>query len=318
VLTLIHQAAARLARPAVALLFAGLLPAWAHAAWPSQPITLVVGFPPGGSNDLIARIIAPRLGEELGVPVVVQNKPGANAAIGTAYTVNAKPDGYTITLGSTSVFSISPYTVPKLPYRPLTDLTAITTVAASTAVLAVNPGVPARTLDDLVALARTRPVTLASAGAGGISHLNIELLKAQTKANFMHVPYKGSSPATADVVGGQVDGIIMDYSALAGMIGQGRLHALVASKPVGAITQSDMVIAAWYAVMAPAATPRDIVDRLHGALLKVAADPGVRASLAKLDIDPMTQDSPEAAQAFIQADSERWSGVVKSAGLRFE
>ncbi|RYZ00452.1 MAG: tripartite tricarboxylate transporter substrate binding protein, partial [Comamonadaceae bacterium] len=143
--------------------------------FPSQPVHLVVGFPPGGSNDMVARIIAPKLAEILGVNVVVENRAGANATIGTDYTARAKPDGYTLTLGSASPLAISPFTYASLPYDPLKDLAGITTVASTPELIAIHPGVPARTLPELVALARTRDVTIASSGNGGLPHLGIEL-----------------------------------------------------------------------------------------------------------------------------------------------
>ncbi len=306
-----------MAQAAVAFVFAAAaLPAGAQGKFPSEAVNLVVGFPPGGSNDLIARIIAPRLSKVLGVPVVVLNKPGAAAAIGTAYTANAKPDGYTITLGSTSALSISP-TVTKLAFK-LSDLAAITTVALSTSVLAVNPAVPAKTLPELIALAKNKEVTLASAGTGGLSHLNIELLKLETKGKFLHVPYKGASPAMTDVVGGRVDGIIMDRAPLAEMIQAGRLRVLTGSKPLGEIASSDMIIAPWYAVMAPARTPKEVIKILHAAFVKAVNDPEVKESFAKIDMDVMTQATPEEAAAFIDADSARWAKVVQEAHISLQ
>lgn len=289
----------------------------AAQAFPAGPISLVVGFPPGGSNDVIARALAPKLAEILGVPVVVDNKPGASGAIGTAYTVNARPDGHTITLGSTSVLSIGPHTNPKLPYQ-LTDLTTVTTVAASASIIAVNPAVPAKTMQELIALARTRQISLASAGAGGISHLNIEFLKVETGGKFLHVAYKGAAPGITDVVGGQVDGIVMDYSALAGMIGQGRMRAIAGSKKVGEIEVSSMVISPWYGVMAPARTPRSTIRTLHAAFARALADPEVRAKLEKLSIEPFVLPTPEEADAYIRADSARWGTVVRSSGIKFD
>lgn len=311
----------RQSRSLVASAFACLLSlvafaASAQVACPSG-VTIVVGFTPGGSNDVIARTLAPKLSEVLGVPVIVDNKPGASGAIGTAYVVNSKPDGCTITLGSTSVLSIGPHTNPHLPYQ-LSDLTAVATVASSASVVAVNPNVPAKTMAELIALAKSRQVSLASAGAGGISHLNIELLKTDTGANFLHVPYKGAAPGVNDVVGGQVDGIIMDYSALQSMINQNRLRAVAGSKKIGPIDSSDMVIAAWYGVMAPAKTPRSTINALHAAFTKVLADPAVKASLDKLSIEPFVQPTPEEADAYIRADSARWGALVKSSGIKFD
>ncbi|MFO1313621.1 MAG: tripartite tricarboxylate transporter substrate binding protein [Burkholderiales bacterium] len=301
---------------ACALLLAATV-AGAQAGFPNRPITLVVGFTPGGSNDLIARAVAPKLSEILGVPVVVENKPGASGTIGTAFTANSKPDGHTITLGSTSVLSIAPHTVANIPYKE-SDLTAVSTVAASASVIAVNPNVPAKSMNELIALAKTKPVSLASAGAGGISHLNIEFIKAETGGNFLHVAYKGAAPGVTDVVGGHVDGIVMDYSALAEMIKQGRMRAVAASKPIEGIPASPMVISPWYGVMAPAQTPKSTLATLHAAFTKALNDPDVRAKLEKMGIEPFVLATPEEAEAYMRADSARWAKVVKESGIKFE
>lgn len=291
--------------------------ALAQDSFPTGQVTLVVGFTPGGSNDVIARALAPKLSEILAVPVIVENKPGASGAVGSAFTVNAKPDGHTITLGSTSVFSIGPIANPSLPFKP-SDLQAVTMVAASIAVIAVNPAVPAKTLPELAELARKRRVTLASAGVGGISHLNIESLGLDLGTPFLHVPYRGAAPGITDVVGGQVDGIIMDYSALQAMISQGRLRAIAASKPVDGIEGSNMVIAPWYAVMTSAKVPRGAVRTLHSAFSRALADPDVKARLGRLGIEPFVLPSPEEADRFIRSDSARWAQVVKTSGLKFD
>jgi hypothetical protein len=180
---------------AVALALTGALGvATAHAQdpYPNRPINLVVGFPPGGSNDIVARILAPKLGEILGTAVVVVNKPGSNALIGTDFVARAAPDGYTLTLASASPLAISPHTYAKIPFDPVKDLTGITTVAATPELVAVHPSVHVKTLAELVALSKTRQVTLASSGNGGLPHLAIELLHSVSKGNFLHVPYKGA------------------------------------------------------------------------------------------------------------------------------
>lgn len=310
-------AMSRTLRNALASAFAAVSLGAAAQAFPTGPITMVVGFTPGGSNDVIARTIAPKLSEALGVTVLVENKPGASGAVGTAYTVNAKPDGHTITLGSTSVLSIGPIASTVLPYK-LTDLQAVTTVAASASIIAVNPSVPAKTMPELIALSKQRQVSLASAGAGGLSHLNIEFLRVETGGNFLHVPYKGAAPGITDVVGGQVDGIVMDYSALQGMLNQGRLRAIASSKPVDKIDTSPMVISPWYGVMTSAKVPKSTVKTLHAAFAKALTDPEVVAKLEKMGIQPFVLSTPEEADAYIRADSAHWAQVVKAAGVKFE
>lgn len=314
-----------------AMLVAGLAlmtaSASALAKYPSQPVTLVVGFPPGGSNDIVARIIAPKFSDILGVPVVVENKAGANATIGTEYTVRAKPDGYTITLGSASPLAISPHTYKDLPYNPLTDLRAITTVAQTPELLAINPNVKAQSLTDLVKLSKTRDVTVASAGAGGLPHLAIELLKLESGGRIVHVPYKGAAPATTDAVGGHVDGIIVDVPALYAQVTAGKLRPLAVTHDKRSSVLPDVPTSVeqglpnllafnWFAVMAPAKTPDDVVNTLYQALVKAANDPEVVKQLGKLGIEPYTQDSPAAAADFMKSETERWGKVAKAADVK--
>lgn len=302
-------------------------PAQAADTYPSKPVHLVVGFPPGGSNDIVARLLAPKLGEVLGVSVIVDNRPGANATIGTEYTVRAAPDGYTITLGSASPLAISPHTYPNLPYNPLKDLAAITTVAATPELLAINPSVPAKTLGELVALSKTRDITLASAGNGGLPHLAIELLKSESKGRIVHVPYKGAGPGITDAVGGHVDGIIVDLPALYSMVTEGKLRpiavtdthraSVVPNIPTSVEGGLPSVIAFnWFAVMAPAGTPKPIIDTLYAALVKTVSAPEVKASLAKLGIEPFTQASPEASAAFMKSEDARWGKIAQQSGAK--
>jgi tripartite-type tricarboxylate transporter receptor subunit TctC len=309
------------------LLVSSALPGIAEAKYPSSPINLIVGFPPGGSNDIVARILAPKLSEVLGVGVVVDNRSGANATIGTDYTVRAKPNGYTITLGSASPIAVSPTTFANLPYDPMTDLTAVTTVAMSPALIAVNPNVPAKTLQELVALAKTRDVTMASSGVGGLAHLSIELLKLQSGGRFIHVPYKGAGPAINDVMGDHVDGIIMDLPALAPLVAHGQLRALaLAADPATKRKPGDAPLASsivpglvsvnWFIVMAPAKTPAAIVQTLHDALIATVNDPKVQAQLLKLGYEPMTQSSPAVSQAFVKSETLRWRKVATAAGIK--
>ncbi|SPC12285.1 Bug family tripartite tricarboxylate transporter substrate binding protein [Cupriavidus oxalaticus] len=310
---------------AAMLLATWIAPTQAAEPYPSKPIHLVVGFPPGGSNDIVARILAPKLGELLGVSVVVDNRPGANATIGTEYTVRAAPDGYTITLGSASPLAISPHTYPKLPYDPLKDLAGITTVAATPELLAVNPNVPAKTLPELVALSKKRDVRLASAGNGGLPHLAIELLKSESNGRIVHVPYKGAGPGMTDAVGGHVDGIIVDLPALYTLVNDGKLRPIAVTNTHRAQVMPDVPTSGegglpsvlafnWFAVMAPARTPKPIIDKLHAALVKTVDSPDVKAKLAKLGIEPFTQPSPEAFTDFMKSESVRWGKVARQSG----
>ncbi|MBO1114638.1 Bug family tripartite tricarboxylate transporter substrate binding protein [Bordetella petrii] len=302
-------------------------PAAAADPYPSKPITMVVGFPPGGSNDIVARIIAPKLGELLGVSVVVENKPGANATIGTEYVARAKPDGYTITLGSVSPLLLSYYAYPNLPYDPYKDLSGITTVASTPELLAINPGVPAKNLAELVALSKKQDITLASAGNGGLPHLAIELFKAESKGRIVHVPYKGAGPGMVDAVGGHVNGIIVDLPALHKLVMDGRLRPIAVTDTKRSPVMPDVpttvesglpsVIAFnWFAVMGPKGLPMDVREKLHAALVKTVNDADTKSKLEKLGIGPFTQKSPEAFDAFMKKEGERWSKLIKDAGVK--
>jgi len=304
------------------------IPAIAAAdTYPSRPIAMVVGFPPGGSNDIVARIIAPELEKALGVPVVVENKPGANATIGTEYVARSKPDGYTITLGSVSPLLLSYYAYPNLPYDPFVDLTGVTTVASTPELLAINPDVPAKNLAELVALSKKQDVTLASAGAGGLPHLAIELLKKESKGRIVHIPYKGASPGMTDAVGGHVSGIIVDLPALQKLVVSGRLRPIAVTDTKRSPAMPDVpttvesglpsVIAFnWFAIMGPKGMPMEIREKLHQALLKVMNSPETKDKLEKLGIGPFTQESPVAFDAFMKAEGERWSKLIEDAGVK--
>lgn len=308
---------------------AGLCGATAAQAqdYPNRPITLVVGFPPGGSNDIVARILAPKLGELLGAPVVVVNKPGSNALIGTDFVARAAPDGYTLTLASASPLVISPNTYSKMPFDPIKDLTGITAVAATPELVAVHPSVPARTLAELVALSKTREVTLSSSGNGGLPHLAIELLRTATQGRFLHVPYKGAGPAVTDTAGGHVNGVIMDLPALQAMVKDGRLRPLAITNkersPVLPQTQTTVeqglptVLAFnWFAVLGPAGLPRPVVDKLHKALVTAVQSAPVREAMVKVGVEPMTHDSPEAFATFMRDELQRWGKVARDSGAR--
>ncbi|VWX61214.1 conserved exported hypothetical protein [Burkholderiales bacterium 8X] len=295
--------------------------------YPSRPINLVVGFPPGGSNDIVARILAPRLGEALGVPVVVVNKPGSNALIGTEFVARAAPDGYTLTLGSASPLVISPATYAKMPFDALNDLVGITTVASTPELVAVHPSVQVKTMQELIALSKTREVTLSSSGNGGLPHLAIELLRTATQGKFLHVPYKGAGPAVTDTVGGHVDGVIMDFPALQAMVADGKLRPIAITNTSRApslpatptsVEQGVPTLLAfnWFAVMAPAKTPRPIIDKLHAALVKVAQSPEVKESMLKVGVEPLTHPTPEAFAAFMREETARWGQVAKASGAK--
>ena len=297
--------------------------------YPSKPIRLIVGFPPGGSNDIIARYIAPKLGEALGAQVVVENRPGANATIATEFVARAAPDGYTLTLASASPLAISPHTYTKIGYDTLRDFAGITTVAMTPELVAVHPALPVRSLQELIALARAQPgkLNFASAGNGGLPHLAIELFKSLAKVNVQHVPYKGASPAAVDVIGGHIEGMIMDFPAIYTHVKQGKMRGLALAAEKRTALMPEIPTAAeqglpgllavnWFAVMAPAKTPRAVQDKLHATLVRVASAADMKERFNAIGIESMTSPSPEAFAKFLQSELVRWEKVAKASGAR--
>lgn len=300
----------------------------AHAQdFPNKPIKVIVGFPPGGSNDIVARIVSPKVSEILGQPVVVENKPGANATIGSDYVAKSNPDGYTLLIASASPVVIAPHTFAKIPYDTLKEFQGITTIGITPEALAVHPSVPARNIKELVELSRTRQVTLSSSGSGGLPHLAIELLKSVTKGNILHVPYKGAAPAITDTIAGHVNGIVMDLPPLYAQIRDGKLKplAITADKRAALLPDvptsveqgfPDFIAVNWVGVFAPSKTPKAVVEKLHAAFVKATQDPAVQAQLNKNAVAPSTMASPADMQKFLTADFERWGKIAKESGAR--
>jgi tripartite-type tricarboxylate transporter receptor subunit TctC len=294
--------------------------------YPNRPIKFIVGFPPGGSNDIVARIIAPKLSEALGQPVVVENKPGANATIGTEFVAKSQPDGYTLLVASASPLVLAPNT-GKTPYDTLKEFAGITMVGVTPEAIAVHPSVPAKTLKELVEIAKTRDVTLSSSGAGGMPHLAIETFKAASRGRIVHVPYKGAGPAITDTVGGHVNGVVMDLPPLLNQIKEGRLRVLGITSDQRASALPDVpttveqgyptfIAVNWLAVLAPSATPKPVIDKLHAALVKIVADPAVRESLLKVAVEPSSSKSPADFQKFLQSEFDKWGKVARDAGVK--
>ena len=297
--------------------------------YPTRPIRLIIGFPPGGSNDVVARLVAPRLGELLGAQVVVENRPGANATIATENVAKAPPDGYTIMLGSSSPLAISPFTYSKLGYDTLRDFVGIAQIALTPELGAVHPSLPARSLKELVALARSQPgkLNFASSGNGGMPHLALELFKSLARIDVQHVPYKGAGPAAVDLVGGHVEGMIIDFPALYPHVKAGKLRAifLAAEKRIDLLPDvptsaeagyPDLIAVNWFAIVAPVKTPRAVVDRLHGAFSKTMATPEVKERLLAQGVETSMSPSPEAFAKFLRGELAKWSKVAKESGAR--
>ncbi|MBY4948030.1 tripartite tricarboxylate transporter substrate binding protein [Cupriavidus respiraculi] len=299
-------------------------------AYPSKPIRLIVPFAPGGVSDTSARVVADKLGQRLGQQVVVENKPGASGNIGTAMVAQAAPDGYTLVLGFDGTMVINPHVYAKVPFDPIKDFVPIGKIGDAALILIAHPSVPAKNLQELVAYSRSREggLSYGSAGTGSTPHLAGELLKARTGLNMVHVPYKGGGQAMGDLVGGTLP---LLYTAVAGaqqyvkggkataiaVSGASRVPALPDVPTIAESGVPGLVSESWVGLLAPANTPKEIVDKLSGELNAVVNLPDTRERLATLGIVPVGNSS-EAFGKQIQADLKKYSEVVKTAKIRVE
>lgn len=294
--------------------------------YPSRPIRVVVGFAAGGATDVIARILAGKMSEILGVPMPIENRAGANAAIAMRHVAQSEPDGYTVAVAGTSAMAINPHTQAALGYDPLKDFVGVSTITSSSLVFAVHPSVQANSLKELVDVAKTSGnFSMASSGAGGIAHLAIVMFSNVAKVPVVHVPYTGGAPAATDVVAGHVPSIVMDYTPLKAFIDQGKMRAVAVagetrSSLLPAIPSSteqgfpDLIANNWYALVAPARTPQPIIDKLHAALVQASQSEEVKGKLAQIGSEVRTMKSPADFPAFLKTDLDRWGGVSKAAG----
>jgi tripartite-type tricarboxylate transporter receptor subunit TctC len=298
--------------------------------YPAKPIRIVVPFSAGGPTDITVRQVAPRLTELLGQPIVVDNRAGATGIIGAEMVAKSPPDGYTLLMGTASVVAINMVTHAKLPYDTLRDFQALTPIMTTTTILVVHPSVPVKSLKELVAIAKSRPgeVTLGSAGTGGTLHLPIEMLMKSAAIKVTHVPYKGAAPAVVDVVGGQLTGMFVDLPVISPYIKSGRVRPLAVASPKRSqyfpdvptakeAGYSDVELQNYYALFLPAKTPRDVVAKLHDAVVKSVNTPAVRDKLIEAGSDPLTM-TPEEFTKFLRADIEKWGRVVKAAGVKMD
>lgn len=313
---------------AAILLMLGVSQGWAAEAYPGKPIRLVVGFAPGGANDLVARAVATRLGPRLGQQVVVENRSGAGGNIATELVAHAAPDGYTMLLASVASFAMSPGLLGKVPFDPINDFAPITRAALVTSLLSVHPSMPAKSLKEYVALARAQPGKLnyATPGVGSIAHLSAELFWHTAKVRLNHVPYKGGNPAAVDVVAGHVESIFSLISTQTPHVRSGRLHALAVSsaKRSAALPQVPTIgesgyrgfeASGWLGLVFPAKTPPAIVERIQRETVAVLNLREVQAQLEDLGLDAEPSTSAEFL-ALIKADHARWGKLIREAGLK--
>jgi tripartite-type tricarboxylate transporter receptor subunit TctC len=298
--------------------------------YPDRPVRIVVGYPPGGGTDLAARLIQQPLSTRWNQPVVIDNRPGANAVIATEAVAKAKPDGYTLLMAYATEVSLNPLTMKKLPYDPVKDFAPVVQVASAPLVLAVNPALPAKDVKELVALAKAKPGTLSfsSSGPGSVHHFAGELFKLQTGTDLLHVPYKGSGPATADAVSGQVQVTYASVASVLRFVQAGRLRALgVTSRArtsqmpdVPTLVEAgltDFELTSWYGLLAPAGTPPEVIAKLHADVSAVVTGPDLQKSFAAQGLDP-AGGSPQAFAAFIRSEAAKFARIAKAGNIQPE
>jgi tripartite-type tricarboxylate transporter receptor subunit TctC len=317
----------RLLTGLAALLAGACGPARAAPDYPTRPVRLVVPFTPGGSTDILGRSIAQRLQEALGQPFVVENRPGAGGSIGATEVARAAPDGHTLLMGHIGTLAINPSLYPKLAYDPLTSFAPVALVARVPNVLVVHPAVPARNVQELVALARARPGSLryASGGNGSAAHIAMEYFKLRTRTDIGHIPYRGTAPAVTDVMGGQVEIIMTGVPAVMQQVKAGRLRALAVSslKPVDGMPDLPTIAASgvpdfeaiqWYGVVAPARTPAAVIALLNAEINRALDAPALKARLDAEGAEA-APGTPGAFGALIAAEIARWKPVIEQAHM---
>ena len=308
------------------LAFAVLLPALAVAeSWPSRPVKFIVPFPPGGTADLLGRLAAKEMQSTLGQAVVVENRPGAGGVIGSESVAKSAPDGYTLVLSNVASHAIGASVYAKLPYDPLKDFTHIGLIAGVPSGIAVAANGPYRSLAQLLEKAGTAPgaVKFGSNGNGTSSHAKLEILNRAAKVNITHVPYKGSAPATQDVLAGQVDGLIAAVPdvgnnplvRLLAITTQSRVSRWPEVPSVGELGIEPLVATNWFGISGPAGIPADVVEKLNAALVAALNSPELAERLGSLGADP-NRLTPAEYTAMVARDIDRWAEVVKAAGIR--
>ena len=315
---------------AVAVAALGSTSLWAaeSGAYPTKPIRMLVGFAPGGGTDTTARALTPKLADRLGQQVIVDNRPGAAGNIATDITTKAPADGYTILMGTIAALAINPTLYGNLPFDPLRDLVPVTRAVDSTNLLVVHPTVQAKSVKELVALAKKQSLNGGSSGVGGAGHLALELFNVMAGTKITHVPYKGGGPAMVDLLGGQINLIFATAASAVGHVKSGKIRALAVTtaKRSQLVPELPTVAEAglpgfeannWYGVVVPAKTPRPIVDRLNREFTAVLNMPDIKEVLFKQGLDA-APSTPEAFGAYIKSETVKWAKVIKAAGAKAE
>ncbi len=304
--------------------------ALALADYPDHPVKIVVPTTAGDGSDLLARALAKALGDSMGQPFVVDNKPGAGASIGANFVAKSAPDGYTIFLGNGSSHGVTPGLYPKLPYDSIKDFSPIGLIATAPNVLVVNANSGIDSYADFLKMAKANPgkITVASAGSGSLSHLSTELLKSSAGIDLLHVPYKGAAPGLTDVMAGQVTGMIINIPTVLPFVKSGKLKPLVVTSAkrspefpnVPTVAESGVPgyeTVAWFGLLAPAGTPADVIAKLNSQMVKALQTPEIKESLARLGAE-LSGMGPVDFGNYIKSEIAKYSAVIKSAGIKLE
>ena len=321
----------RLAAALVVIASASMLAAFAaSAAYPERPIRLMIGQAPGGATDIVVRTFAARLSQALGQTIVVDNRPGAGGTLGAALAAKAPTDGYTLLVGTNGPIAIAPHVMRELSYSPLKDFAPVGLFSEVSFMLVVNPSVKAASIEELIKLARAHPgkLNFASSGQAGTPHLCGELFKLLAGVDIVHVPYRGGAPAQTDLVAGRVQMYCAGFPGLAPHIKAGRVRALAMAAPERAKVLPQVPtgaeaglpgfeVSAWNGILAPAQTPKAVIERLHEAMVAVTRQPGYEAELEARGVEPKLL-GPAQFRDYIQRESERWGKVVKAGRITAE
>jgi tripartite-type tricarboxylate transporter receptor subunit TctC len=305
-------------------------PGEAARSYPNRPVRLIAPFVPGGPTDIVARLVAQKMGENLKQTFVVDNRGGAGGSVGMEIAAGSAPDGYTLVLGSSGNLAVNPALNPKLPYHPLKDFQPLTQTTSGPQVLVVNSGVAAKSVPELIALARAKPGQLnyGSGGTGTTTHLGVELFKLAAGVNIVHVPYKGTGQSLTDVIGGQVQMMMSSMLPAVPHVKAGRLRALgVTSARRSAIYPELPTLAesglpgfettSWHGMLAPARTPKAVASRIHAELVKMLNQPDVKAIFANQGMDVVAGTQEDFA-AYIRSETAKWTRVIKAIGIKPE
>jgi tripartite-type tricarboxylate transporter receptor subunit TctC len=314
---------------AVALCAGGVMAQTPAQPYPSKPVRMVITYPPGGNTDLVGRAMAAKLSEQVGQQVVVDNRGGAGGVLGTMITAQAAPDGYTIMLGTSAGMVVNPLLQSKLPYDAMKDFAPVSNVIILPQLLVANPQLPAKTMKDLVALAKAKPgwLSAGSSGVGTPNHLGTELLKSLANVNILHVPYKGGAQALTDVMGGQIHMAFSSVPAMIPHLKAGRLIALGvgSAKRTPALPNVPAIgevvpgyeYSTWYGIFVPARTPQPIVARLNSEIVKALGAPEINQRFVANGGEP-APSSPDELRRYMIEESARWAKIIKLAGIRIE